>query len=359
MIRIQPRVTASLLRGGKPAVLAALQQAIQLEHATIPAYLYALYSLEMGERGSPGPNASIAQLIHSVVIEEMLHMTLAANVLNALGGSPVIDRPDFIPTYPGPLPGSVASGLNVGLAPFSRQLVKDVFMVIEEPEDPLEFRIAKLTAEAAPSLTIGQFYTQIKEEIAALGDNAFTGEPERQMEGPFKDTVVVHDVKTAHEALGIIIDQGEGTSTTPVDLDGRFAHYYRFAEIFHGRRLGRNPNVGPDAPPDERFIYGGAPLPFDENAVYKAPTNPKRESYPPASATRHACDNFNYAYTSLLKTLHAMFNGRPYPKYPEVFNNTLGLMMSLRQQAIDMMAGTNLPEPVGPTFEYQPSNPIE
>src|SRR5437762_13529429 len=110
----------------------SLQQAIELEHATIPAYLYALYSIQ------PGANKIIQSLVLSVVAEEMLHMSLACNVLNAIGGSPRIDDPRFIPTYPGPLPGSVESDLIVPLSPFSMDLVSNVFMVIEEPEDPLE-----------------------------------------------------------------------------------------------------------------------------------------------------------------------------------------------------------------------------
>ncbi len=78
MLQLKPQLfegldTVSGLRG-------ALQQAVMLEHATIPTYLYALYSLE------PGKNAEIQQLITSVVIEEMSHMALACNILNAIGG---------------------------------------------------------------------------------------------------------------------------------------------------------------------------------------------------------------------------------------------------------------------------------
>src|SRR5687767_925385 len=135
MITIKRELFEALESGDKQAVLSALQQAIELEHSTIPPYLYALYSLV------PGKNDSIAEIIESVVVEEMLHMTLVSNILNALGGSPQIDSPDFVPDYPGPLPGSVESQLIVGLAPFSIDLVHDVFMTIEEPEDPLEFPV--------------------------------------------------------------------------------------------------------------------------------------------------------------------------------------------------------------------------
>ena len=66
---------------------AHLQWAIELEHATIPPYLCALYSIK------PGKNTDAAAAITSVFVEEMLHLTLAANVLNAIGGAPVIDAP--------------------------------------------------------------------------------------------------------------------------------------------------------------------------------------------------------------------------------------------------------------------------
>src|SRR4051794_37030257 len=113
------RLRRSLIEGleepspAPQAVRDALQNAVKLEHATIPLYLYGLYSLAHGKNGE------IAEILESVVVEEMLHMTLASNVLNALGGSPQIDQPGFIPTYPGPLPGGVEGGLTVALAPFS------------------------------------------------------------------------------------------------------------------------------------------------------------------------------------------------------------------------------------------------
>ena len=81
MILLKPACLKSL-RQDSPDVVqvrAALQQAVELEHATLPVYLYGLYSLQSGV------NTAIADIIQSVAMEEMLHMTLAANVLNALG----------------------------------------------------------------------------------------------------------------------------------------------------------------------------------------------------------------------------------------------------------------------------------
>jgi hypothetical protein len=348
MIQLQPRLFRALDAGGVPAVQSALQSAIELEHSTIPVYLYALYSLD------PEKNGSIAAIITSVVIEEMLHMTLACNVLNALGGSPEIDRPGFVPTYPGPLPGGIDSELIVHLAPFSRGQLA-AFMKIEEPDDPLHFPVVATRGLEGPR-TIGQFYTDIKRQIALLGDGAFSSIPRNQV-GPdlMYGSVVVTSVATAEEAIDVIIEQGEGTRESPLEAaTGEvMAHYYRYAEISYGRKLIPNPDANPETPPDRRYLYGGGPIAFDESAVYAVPTDPLASSYAPGSASRHACDTFNYAYTSLLKALHATFNGQP-----DQINSAIGLMMSLKQLARDMMSGSN-PSGVnvGPSFEYQPIEP--
>lgn len=350
MILLKASLVQNLETGSKAAVLKALQQAIQLEHSTIPPYLYAMYSL-----GTQPQNAAVADIIGSIVSEEMLHMTLACNVLNAVGGTPVIDSPAFTPTYPGPLPGGVDTGLIVDLAPFSLEIVKNVFMEIEEPQDPNDYPDphVMLAASGEPGVTIGQFYDEIKKQLVALGESAFTGDPARQVVPPFPEGGIVTDLASALEAIDIIIDQGEGTGTTPLaGEDGELAHYYKFAEIYNGYGLVKNPNAKPTDPPNQQYIYAGEPIPFDPSWIAKVPTNPQASDYPAGSAQRHAMDNFNYTYTSLLKGLHELFNGKP-----ETFGRTLGAMMSIRQQALDMMAGTNLPAPIGPSFEYQPVNP--
>src|SRR5947207_10431864 len=144
MIKLKPELFAAL--DTRDGLLNGLQQAIQLEHATIPTYLYPLYSIKLDS------NTEIQDLIRSIVIQEMLHMGLVCNILNAIGGSPVINRPEFVPQYPGPLPGAVESELIVPLARFSLDLIKNVFMVIEEPETPLNFPVRAFAA--APPQTI-------------------------------------------------------------------------------------------------------------------------------------------------------------------------------------------------------------
>jgi hypothetical protein len=345
MIRVHPQVSDLLRRGDVHGVRAALQAAIELEHGVIPPYLYALYSLV------PGANDAVAGTLRSVVNEEMLHLALAANLLNAVGGRPALGTPRMLPRYPGPLPGTVDDGLLVGLAPFSVALVRDVFMRIEQPEHALGF--GSPGASASDPLTIGQFYRRIRTTLVSLGEGAFTGRRHHQVTtNLMPGTVPVTGVASACQAIDTIIDQGEGTLSSPMEVTGPdVAHYYRFAEIVYGRRLIRNPAAGPATPPDQRYLYDGAPVPVDPSAVRGAPVNPTMAGYPAGSAARQACQAFNYSYTSLLKALHAAFNGTP-----RELTSAIGLMGSLQQQALDMMSGvTTGGVPAGPTFEWRPT----
>jgi hypothetical protein len=246
MILVHAMVSAPLDAGDVSGVRQALQAAIRLEHSTIPPYLYALYSLDADR------NAVVAGILRSVVKEEMAHLALAANILSALGGTPVLDDPALLPRYPCQLPGTVEHGLVVGLAPFSIGLVQDTFLAIEQPEHPLRFGGKDATALGTPAnpadttasqpaagsadgwpLTIGQFYRRIGAAIEALGDGVFAHAPRNQVTTSLlPDVMAVTNVATACQAIGTIINQGEGTSSTPAEVIGSdMAHYYRFLEI--------------------------------------------------------------------------------------------------------------------------------
>ncbi|HWE38406.1 MAG TPA: ferritin-like protein [Isosphaeraceae bacterium] len=349
MIVLESRLFEDLGRGDKPAVIEALRAAIRLEHATIPPYLYALYSLD------PARNADVAGLLRSVVREEMLHMALACNVLNALGADPELDRREFLCPYPGPLPGGVEGQLTVHLAPFSADQL-EAFLTIESPRKPIDIPVLARTwdmaAEAPP--TIGEFYGEIKAKIADLGDAALSKEPRHQV-GPelLRGAVVVTDVATVRRAIEVIVEQGEGTAQSPLAAaqSNRFAHFYRFMEIKKGGRLVVNPDAPPDAPPEEKYAYDrNQPIAFDPEGVYPVPTDPSSAAYPAGGAARNACDRFNSTYTDLLKVLQATFTGEH-----GRFRAAIGLMMSLKQQAQAMMSGSSpVGIHVGPSFEWRP-----
>ncbi len=194
-----------------------------------------------------------------------------------------------------------------------------------------------------------------KQQIKERGESLFVGDPARQVTNDYwtEELIEVTDVESAVQAIEIIVEQGEGTTTSPLDLETEFAHYYRFEQIYRGKTLTPNPNAPPDAPNDQKYIYGPPPIPFDVHGVQPVIENPKAANYPAGSKARYACNTFNYTYTNLLKTLHLTFNGNP-----GLLGDAIGLMESLKQQAMDLMDidldnGTK----AGPSFEYQPINP--
>jgi hypothetical protein len=314
-----------------------LQNAIELEHSTIPPYLTALFSLK------PDTNVEIAQLIRSVVHEEMLHMMIVGNILIAIGGHPAINVPKFIPTYPGHLPMSIGgSTFIVGIEAFSKPLVENIFMEIEKPEHPIP--VKTLTAEAVPDFaTIGEFYAALTAKIEEFGDGIFTVPASQQVLTWFDKARLfpITGVTTARKGITIIVDEGEGTSTDPFQAPGDPAHYYKFGEIVHGRRLIKT---------DTGFAYGGAPIPFDPAGVYPMKPNPKIADFAPGTQARTRIEEFSYAYSSLLNALHTAFNGQP-----GKIDVAIGLMYELKMIAVSLMqtpVGDGSHLTAGPSYEY-------
>jgi hypothetical protein len=346
MILMKPDLIAKT-SGDHTTRLAALrhklQTAIELEHATIPPYLYALYSIKQD------CNLEVAALVRSIVIQEMLHMSLDCNVLNAIGGRPKIDDPRFIPSYPGNLPGTVEDSLIVPLAPLSKQLVHDVFMVIEEPEHTVDG-----TDPPPDGVTIGQFYQHIKDEIVALGQtgNIFTGKHSRQLVTGFPElqNQGVVDQASALAAIDLIIDQGEGTTTSPLDPEHELAHYYKYAEIYHGRKLIPNPDTSQCA--TTPWVFKGHPIAFDPAGVYPVISNPAIGSYQGKPRLNDLNLTFNAAYSDLLRKLHQVFNGKP-----DWLGPALLTMQNLKSQAQLLMSQEVVPgQTAGPTFQYLPAS---
>jgi hypothetical protein len=242
----------------------------------------------------------------------------------------------------------------VHLRPFSLGQL-DAFIAIEEPREAMDF--ATHTIEEIDSCTIGQFYTAIESAIDRLPAEAFASSSHHQV-GPdlMFGSIAVTDADTANQAINTIIEQGEGTSTSPVEIDGPdgsndFAHFYRLTEIRMGRRLVQ---VSSEGAPQAEYAYEGEPLVFDASGVYELPEDPTCADYPTGSVERQLIDTFNFTYTSLLESLHRLVNGHA---DMATFMSSLGLMKSLERQAKAMASGQAAGVPVGPSFEYQPIDP--
>jgi CDGSH-type Zn-finger protein len=325
-----------------------LQWAIELEHGTIPPYLCAVYSIKDGH------NVAAAEAVHSVFMEEMLHLTLAANLLNAVGGSPRIDAPELLPSYPIHLPHSNCA-FEVPLQRFSPEAI-ETFLNIERPA-PHDAVPADENYE-----TIGQFYAAVRgalEQLARdLGEGSlFSGDPRRQLTddlyyGGSGRIIPVRDLESALAALDEIVEQGEGLDHQQI-WDGdremfhpereEVAHYFRFQEIAAGRqfRRGDTPQSGPT----------GEALVVDWDAVWPMRPNPRTADYPEGGEARVRLEAFNRSYCALLHLLEQAFNGSS-----RLLAVATGEMYALRHQAVELM---QLPSgdgetTVGPSFEYVP-----
>jgi rubrerythrin len=342
MLQIDPKFVAAAEAATTATDLyGLLQSAIRLEHSTVPPYLTAAYSLRLGV------NSAIRNMVLNIAVEEMLHMAIVANVLNAIGGRPEVDRPDFVPVYPGPLPMNIGGGLQVGLRKFSKALVHDVFMEIEKPENPILFPGPAL--DIAQFATIGTFYRAIIDKIKELGDGIFTGKPERQVivdaGFPSQQLFAITDAATAARALEMIVKEGEGTTTLPFDDEDEPAHYYRFEEIFRGRRLVKDDTA------EHGYRYAGAAVPFEPAEVWNLPDDPKAAAYPPGSEQREKVDAFNRVYSDILRLLQTTFDGNP-----QQIGESLASMGLLRRVGTQVVSTTDpdTGKQLGLTFEYVP-----
>lgn len=287
----------------------SLNAAIQLELATLPPYLCAWWSIK--DSGAPA-----AGLIRSVLIEEMLHMGLVANMLTTIGGTPKIST--VLPTYPGPLPGGVRPQLTVYLAGLSKTYLDEVCKQIEYPESgPIAF----FAGETYP--TIGAFYDAILVAFQELN-------PTMTGANQLVDTVGTHQLYAINtladveKAINEIKVQGEGTSLSP-DADefgDQLAHYYKFDEISHGRKLIKVDGV---------WRYAGDVVPFPE--TYPMAQVPEGGWKNPSSEVQQLLDQFNNAFKLVLDNLEDAWTTGNLGK----LGIAIGLMFQLKDPAVQLM----------------------
>lgn len=346
-------MTASTI-GNRDDLVSYLHAAMALEHATIPPYLTAYYSIQSTT------NSDAAHIIRVVAVEEMLHLTLAANVLNAIGGTPDLTRPGFVPSYPACLPDG-EDDFDVDLRSFSPEAV-ETFCKIERPRKAPSgsSRLVPTSGSRGPLLvsspaldgmrfySIGEFYAEIiegLEKVAAGDPGLFCGNPARQV-GPeyFYSgggaVIPVSDLDSARRALHFIAAQGEGLDSGIYDADGELAHYYRFRQL----QLGRYYQTG-----DTADAPSGPPLSVAWDDVYQVKVSARLADYPAGSALAAAARDFNADYGAFLALLNDAFNGQPALLQDAVWN-----MFRLRDQ-FNQLVRNPLPGSVGlhaaPTFE--------
>ena len=329
-----------------------LQAAVELELAVIPPYLCALYSMH------PQSNEEAKLIIRSVVVEEMLHLVLAANVLNAIGGQPRVAGEEHAPRYPHELP----DGVIIDLLPFD-SLAVEKFLAVENPQYDHRRRAeeGELLAARRPEMhisrakrleynTVGAFYAAIVEglerEAARIGEEKlFCGEHSRQITREYYYAggglpTLVHNLDSACGALDEVVHQGEGDMHSMYDDNGDLAHYYRFEEIKYNRAY---------LPSDDAGKPTGPPIGVDYTAVYPMLANPTRDDYRDPDL-RAASDAADRTWSDLLRQIDNACDGAPEALLPAVHS-----MWTLRDQALVLLANplaNHHGRHAGPTFTW-------
>ncbi|SRR6266481_208212 len=266
----------------------SLQAAIELEFATIPPYLCAMWSVKDLD------NDPVAGSIRVIVKEEMLHLGLACNMLSAVGGTTALNTPGFIPAYPGELPGGVHKGLIVPLQRLSKSAA-ELFMNIEFPEEgPIALALVEAFGEEFP--TIGAFYTALAKAFETLQPAL---SQERQLAGALglKKLVSLDDVR---QAIDLIQRQGEGSKMSPEDTGPNdLAHYYRFKEIFAERELRFDPVT-------HEWKFDGPALPLPETwPMAEVPAGGYQKPDVPDGVTWNLIQEFDRTFSEMLNLLQA------------------------------------------------------
>lgn len=325
-----------------------LQKAIELELSTIPPYLTAYFSIK------PNTNKVAAEIIRSVLMEEMLHMALAGNILNSIGGKVVLNK-ENIPKYPLRMKFDNHEFKNrefdINLCSFSKDCL-EIFLAIELPE--FVDGIAKLkTKTEIPAYTIGEFYYDILNDLIEVSneigeEKLFIGNIESQLSEQYYwhgggKIIKVNNIKSATEAINLIVEQGEGTSTAKIDLSN-LPHYFRFNELFHEKHYLESDSA--NTPPTGKSIL------IDYSEVYNTKPNCTSSDFRNQLNLKSLNDMFNLNYTSMLSQIEEGFNGNPKVFYSAIMNS----MHQLTEIARNMMEINIDNDPLkrtgSPSFEW-------
>jgi Ferritin-like len=225
-----------------------LTEAAEIEHNVLCAYLFAQFTMknDPSEGLTPKQLASVHRwrgAIRQIVVQEMLHLASACNLLTAVGGAPQLRRPN-LPTSPRAYP----KAFELRLVPFGPAAL-DQFVFLERPEyaessghPGASYREASLAVSSLRDAfsrereyeTLGELYRGIEDGLSYLTqklgeEKLFIGRPEAQTADSFfrlPGLAPIHNLQSSLAALNVIVEQGEGASPDSPD-----SHYRRFLRM--------------------------------------------------------------------------------------------------------------------------------
>ena len=226
-----------------------LREAAELEHTILCEYLFAAFTMKQRtEEGlTPAQLEAVDRwrtTILAVAKQEMLHLTLVQNLLTAIGAGPHLSRPN-LPTAA----KYFSPGVQIDLVPFGEAALRH-FLFLERPEGvALDDPDARLAVDRAFPLmadddivpapqgfaTVGHLYRAIDIGFSwltsTLGEECLFIGPAPAQTSPdvmhWDGLVAVTDLNTAHRAIDVVVEQGEGATG-----DWREAHFGKFLEIY-------------------------------------------------------------------------------------------------------------------------------
>ncbi len=227
-------------------LITLLTEAAAVEHSLACQYLFAAVSLK--QRTDEGLSedqltdvVGWERQILSVARQEMEHLGLVINLLNAVGGAPQLLHPEFPYT-------THLFGGEMALEPFSVETIKK-FVCFERPvdirPDDAFCRVAPDTPPGVDYTTIAALYERVGSALDAADagpERLFIGPTSAQVGGTVLGTdfprigalgggydifmVPVTDIASAHRVLRRIVEEGEGSPG-----DHEYSHFRRFRQI--------------------------------------------------------------------------------------------------------------------------------
>lgn len=304
-----------------------LHAAIRLEHATLPVYLTALASLRRGQ------NLEAVHVLRSLVVDKVRRVTLAANLLNAVGGKVNLNQPGFTPRFPALFPDG-ESDLEVNLQAFSPDALETLLKVERSTKAASESgrlvtrpkrsgrllpTVTSASGEELHFFSIREFYDAIEVGMehlcASQGENkVFTGDRSHQVTPEFDfsgggEIVPVYDLASAKVALRMIAKPDEGFPGSSPDFEKGTSAYYRLDQIKKGRFY--QPGDQHDQPTGRTFEVNWA-------AVYPVMKNARLSNYPEDSEAYRVARDYQREYQRFLNELSDACAGQPQDLIPTV-----------------------------------------
>ena len=345
-----------------------LTEAAELEHGIMCCCLFAAFSIKRDvEEGITEEQLGIVRrwrgTILQVAIQEMVHMSLACNLLTAVGGAPHLRRPN-LPSSPRAYPPS----FRLDLVPFGRESLEN-FIFIESPENlgasngegansgstvlPLR-KFSDIFSSERQYQTVGHLYRGIEDGINYLtqkyGEKGlFVAPPNAQIADAYFNLpglIPVTGLASTVAAIEGIVEQGEGARGNVED-----SHYGRFRAIQeeYERILQDDPKFEPGRPV-LRNPY--AMLPYDV-----ADASEVNLIEDPLSID--ICNLFNGCYEPLIQMLGRLLlhTAESEDQLTQLSDITVGLMMDvigpLGRGLTTLPAGPSHPGlRAGPSFRF-------